>query len=80
MKCRRKDHKLALLLSNQVENIIKTFYLVTRAFLNGDAAKASQCGKRRDEKEAKVEQAEGQEAFYQSVYPYMKKQAAEEAY
>jgi hypothetical protein len=74
-----KDDKLAFLLGKQVvdKTFMKTFYLATGALPNGYATKAANAAKE-DEKEAKVEQAEGW-AFYQSIYPYMKKHAAEEA-
>ncbi len=74
-----KGDQLAFLLGKQVvdKTFMKTFYLATGALPNGYATKAANEAKE-DEKEAKVEQAEGW-AFYQSLYPYMKKHAAEEA-
>jgi hypothetical protein len=74
-----KDDLLAFSLGKQVvdKTLMKTFYLATGALPHGYALKAANAAKQ-DEKEAKVEQAEGW-AFYQSVYPYMKKHAQEEA-
>jgi hypothetical protein len=74
-----KDDQLAFALGKQVvdKTLMKTFYFATGALPNGYATKAAEAAKE-DEKEAKVEQAEGW-AFYQSIYPYMKKHAAEEA-
>jgi hypothetical protein len=74
-----KDDLLAFSLGKQVvdKTLMKTFYLATGAIPHGYASKAANAAKQ-DEKEAKVEQAEGW-AFYQSVYPYMKKHAPEEA-
>jgi hypothetical protein len=74
-----KDDQLAFSLGKQVvdKTLMKTFYFATGALPNGYAKKAAEAAKE-DEKEAKVEQAEGW-AFYQSIYPYMKKHAAEEA-
>jgi hypothetical protein len=74
-----KDDQLAFALGKQVvdKTLMKTFYFATGALPNGYATKAANAAKE-DEKEAKVEQAEGW-AFYQSIYPYMKKHAAEEA-
>jgi hypothetical protein len=74
-----KDDLLAFSLGKQVvdKTLMKTFYLATGALPHGYASKAANAAKQ-DEKEAKVEQAEGW-AFYQSVYPYMKKHAPEEA-
>jgi hypothetical protein len=74
-----KDDLLAFSLGKQVvdKTLMKTFYLATGALPHGYASKAANAAKQ-DEKEAKIEQAEGW-AFYQSVYPYMKKHAPEEA-
>jgi Rod binding domain-containing protein len=74
-----KDDLLAFSLGKQAvdKTLMKTFYLATGALPHGYASKAAAAAKQ-DAKEAKVEQAEGW-AFYQSVYPYMKKHAPEEA-
>lgn len=59
------------------KTLMKTFYLATGALPHGYASKiADEAGK--DANKAKVEQAEGW-AFFQSVYGYMKNDAAEEA-
>ncbi|MFC0297688.1 hypothetical protein [Geobacillus jurassicus] len=75
----QNDDALAFALGKQVvdKTLMKTFYLASGALPHGYAAKAAAAAKE-NEKEAKVEQAEGW-AFYQSVYPYMKRHAAEEA-
>lgn len=74
-----KGDKLSFSLGKQVvdKTLMKTFYLATGDIPNGYAAKVAEAAKK-DEKEAKVEQAEGW-AFYQAVYPYVKKHASEEA-
>ncbi|WP_373286630.1 hypothetical protein [Anoxybacteroides voinovskiense] len=74
-----KGDALAFALGKQVvdKTLMKTFYLATGALPHGYASKTAAEAKENAE-EAKVEQAEGW-AFYQSVYPYMKKHAAEEA-
>ncbi|MBY6036812.1 hypothetical protein KUV80_09110 [Fictibacillus nanhaiensis] len=74
-----KEDKLAFGLGKQVvdKTLMKTFYLATGAKPNGYATKAAEAAKT-DEKEAKVAQAEGW-AFYQSVYPYLQKNAPEDA-
>jgi hypothetical protein len=74
-----KDDKLAFALGKQVvdKTLMKTFYFATGALPNGYATKAAEAAKT-DEKEAKIEQAEGW-AFYQTVYPYLKKNASEDA-
>jgi hypothetical protein len=74
-----KDDALAFALGKQVvdKTLMKTFYLATGALPHGYATKTAAEAKENAE-EAKVEQAEGW-AFYQSIYPYMKKHAAEEA-
>ncbi|MBO9130571.1 hypothetical protein [Bacillus sp. 165] len=71
--------QLAFALGKQVvdKTLMKTFYFATGALPNGYATKAAAAAKT-DEKEAKVEQAEGW-AFYQTVYPYLNKNASEEA-
>ncbi|WMJ16946.1 hypothetical protein RA955_02150 [Geobacillus proteiniphilus] len=75
----QNDDALAFALGKQVvdKTLMKTFYLASGALPHGYAAKAAAAAKENAE-EAKVEQAEGW-AFYQSVYPYMKRHAAEEA-
>ncbi|MFX3623986.1 MAG: hypothetical protein ACE3JP_08085 [Ectobacillus sp.] len=72
-----KGDKLSFALGKQIvdKTLMKTFYLAT-ASTNGYANKAAETAKT-NEKEAKVQQAEGW-AFYQSVYPYVKKHASEE--
>lgn len=74
-----KGDLLAFSLGKQVvdKTLMKTFYLAAGALPHGYAAKAANAAKQ-GEKEAKAEQAEGW-AFYQSIYPYMKKYAPEEA-
>lgn len=74
-----KGDTLAFALGKQVidKTLMKTFYLATGALPHGYASKAAAEAKKNAE-EAKVEQAEGW-AFYQSIYPYMKKYAAAEA-
>ncbi|WP_027409529.1 hypothetical protein [Anoxybacteroides tepidamans] len=74
-----KNNSLEFALAKQVvdKTLMKTFYLATGALPHGYATKAAAEAKENAE-EAKVEQAEGW-AFYQSLYPYMKKHAAEEA-
>ncbi|UOY94242.1 hypothetical protein MUG87_09185 [Ectobacillus sp. JY-23] len=74
-----KGDKLAFALGKQLvdKTLMKTFYLAAGDLQNGYATKAAQTAKQ-DEKEAKVQQAEGW-AFYQAVYPYVKKHASEEA-
>ncbi|MBB6282776.1 hypothetical protein [Geobacillus subterraneus] len=75
----QNDDALAFALGKQVvdKTLMKTFYLASGALPHGYAAKVAAAAKENAE-EAKVEQAEGW-AFYQSVYPYMKRHAAEEA-
>ncbi|AGT33021.1 hypothetical protein M493_13900 [Geobacillus genomosp. 3] len=75
----QSDDALSFALGKQVvdKTLMKTFYLASGALPHGYAAKAAAAAKENAE-EAKVEQAEGW-AFYQSVYPYMKRHAAEEA-
>ncbi|AMX82688.1 hypothetical protein GS3922_02785 [Geobacillus subterraneus] len=75
----QNDDALAFALGKQVvdKTLMKTFYLASGALPHGYAAKAAAAAKESAE-EAKVKQAEGW-AFYQSVYPYMKRHAAEEA-
>jgi hypothetical protein len=74
-----KEDKLAFGLGKQVvdKTLMKTFYLVAGAKPHGYATKLAEAAKT-DAEKAKVEQAEGW-AFYQSVYPYLKKNAPEEA-
>ncbi|MDP7977373.1 hypothetical protein [Bacillus multifaciens] len=74
-----KGDKLAFSLGKQVvdKTLMKTFYFATGAEPHGYATKMVAEAKK-DEKNAKVEQAEGW-AFYQAVYPYVKKAAPEEA-
>ncbi|WP_440602494.1 hypothetical protein [Bacillus sp. GB_SG_008] len=74
-----KGDKSAFALGKQVvdKTLMKTFYFATGATPNGYATKMVEEAKK-DEKNAKVEQAEGW-AFYQAIYPYLKKAAPEEA-
>ncbi|MEY8351161.1 hypothetical protein AALF16_23335 [Bacillus cereus] len=74
-----KDDKLAFALGKQVvdKTIMKTFYLATGGVPHGYATKMVEAVKT-DEKTAKIEQAEGW-AFYQAIYPYIKKAAPEDA-
>ncbi|PDZ11861.1 hypothetical protein CON70_09660 [Bacillus pseudomycoides] len=74
-----KGDKLAFALGKQVvdKTLMKTFYFATGALPNGYATKMVEEAKK-DEKNAKVEQAEGW-AFYQAIYSYMKKAAPEDA-
>ncbi|HDR7791495.1 TPA: hypothetical protein QCY19_000015 [Bacillus luti] len=74
-----KDDKLAFALGKQVvdKTIMKTFYLATGGVPHGYATKMVEAAKT-DEKTAKIEQAEGW-AFYQAIYPYIKKAAPEDA-
>lgn len=74
-----KGDTLAFAFGKQIidKTLMKTFYLATGALPYGYATKAAAEAKKNAE-EAKVEQAEGW-AFYQSIYPYMKKYAAAEA-
>jgi hypothetical protein len=74
-----KEDKLAFGLGKQVvdKTLMKTFYLAAGAKPHGYATKLSEAAKT-DAEKAKVEQAEGW-AFYQSVYPYLKKNAPEDA-
>ncbi|TDK63158.1 hypothetical protein E2K98_06810 [Bacillus salipaludis] len=74
---KNKD-ELGFNLGKQVvdKTLMKTFYLATGALPNGYATKAANEAKK-DEKAAKVEQAEGW-AFFQSVYSYLNKHAADE--
>ncbi|OAH54779.1 MULTISPECIES: hypothetical protein [Bacillaceae] len=73
------DDLLAFQLGKQVvdKTLIKTFYFATGAIPNGYATKLAEEAKK-DEKVAKVEQAEGW-AFYQSVSKYLGNHAPEEA-
>ncbi|MEM5016913.1 hypothetical protein WKH31_11540 [Metabacillus indicus] len=73
------DDKLAFSLGKQVvdKTLMKTFYYAVGAVPNGYATKASESAKT-DETEAMIQQSEGW-AFYQSVYPYLQKNAPEEA-
>ncbi|PFN09105.1 hypothetical protein [Bacillus cereus] len=74
-----KDDKLAFALGKQVvdKTIMKTFYLATGGVPHGYATKMVEAAKT-DEKTAKIEQAEGW-AFYQAIYPYIKKATPEDA-
>lgn len=74
-----KGDKQAFSLGKQVvdKTLMKTFYFATGAQPHGYATKMVEEAKK-DEKNAKVEQAEGW-AFYQAIYPYLKKAAPEEA-
>ncbi|TDL78835.1 hypothetical protein [Peribacillus frigoritolerans] len=78
-KAIESEDKLSFSLGKQVvdKTLMKTFYYAVGALPNGYATKASEAAKT-DETEAKIEQAEGW-AFYQSVYPYLQKHAAEDA-
>lgn len=73
-----KGDKLAFQLGKQVvdKTIMKTFYFATGALPNGYATKAAEEAKT-DATAAKIEQAEGW-AFYQAIYPYLKKNSPEE--
>lgn len=73
-----KGDKLAFHLGKQIvdKTIMKTFYFATGALPNGYATKAAEKAKT-DETAAKIEQAEGW-AFYQAIYPYLKKNSPEE--
>lgn len=72
------NDELSFQLGKQVvdKTLMKTFYLATGAIPNGYATKASEAAKENVE-EAKVEQAEGW-AFFQSLYSYLNKHAAED--
>src|SRR4051812_24074199 len=72
------DDKLGFQLGKQVvdKTLMKTFYLATGAVPNGYATKAAAA--KENPEEAKIEQAEGW-AFYQSIFTYLDKHAAEEA-
>ncbi|WP_026575300.1 hypothetical protein [Bacillus sp. UNC438CL73TsuS30] len=74
----KNNDELGFNLGKQVvdKTLMKTFYLATGALPNGYATKAANEAKK-DEKAAKVEQAEGW-AFFQSVYSYLNKHAADE--
>src|SRR3954447_2858169 len=78
-KAIESDDKLGFQLGKQVvdKTLMKTFYLATGAVPNGYATKAAAAAKENPE-EAKIEQAEGW-AFYQSIFTYLDKHAAEEA-
>jgi hypothetical protein len=78
-KAVESDDQLGFLLGKQVvdKTLMKTFYLATGAVPNGYATKAAAAAKENPE-EAKIEQAEGW-AFYQSIFTYLNKHAAEEA-
>nr|WP_221452379.1 hypothetical protein [Bacillus benzoevorans] len=71
--------KLGFQLGKQVvdKTLMKTFYFATGALPNGYATKVAAAAKENLE-EAKIEQAEGW-AFYQSIFSYLDKHAAEEA-
>jgi hypothetical protein len=74
----KNNDQLSFNLGKQVvdKTLMKTFYLATGALPNGYATKASaEAGK--DAALAKVEQAEGW-AFFQSLYSYLNKHAADE--
>jgi hypothetical protein len=74
----KNNDQLSFNLGKQVvdKTLMKTFYLATGALPNGYATKASaEAGK--DVALAKVEQAEGW-AFFQSLYSYLNKHAADE--
>jgi hypothetical protein len=73
-----KGDKLAFHLGKQVvdKTIMKTFYFATGALPNGYATKAADKAKT-DATAAKIEQAEGW-AFYQAIYPYLKKNSPDE--
>lgn len=73
-----KGDKLSFHLGKQVvdKTIMKTFYFATGALPNGYATKAAEKAKT-DATAAKIEQAEGW-AFYQAIYPYLKKNSPEE--
>lgn len=77
-KAVESNDQLAFQLGKQIvdKTIMKTFYFATGATPNGYATKAAAAAKENAE-EAKVEQAEGW-AFYQSIYSYVNKHAAEE--
>ena len=78
-KAVESDDLLGFQLGKQVvdKTLMKTFYLATGAVPNGYATKAAAAAKENPE-EAKIEQAEGW-AFYQSIFTYLDKHAAEEA-
>ena len=73
-----KGDKLAFHLGKQVvdKTIMKTFYFATGALPNGYATKAADKAKT-DATAAKIEQVEGW-AFYQAIYPYLKKNSPDE--
>lgn len=74
----KNNDQLSFNLGKQVvdKSLMKTFYLATGALPNGYATKAAaEAGK--DAALAKVEQAEGW-AFFQSLYSYLNKHAADE--
>ncbi|MFP5110152.1 hypothetical protein ACSU6B_26010 [Neobacillus sp. C211] len=74
----KNNDQLSFNLGKQVvdKTLMKTFYLATGALPNGYATKAAaEAGK--DAALAKVEQAEGW-AFFQSLYSYLNKHAADE--
>src|SRR3954453_8140770 len=76
-KAIESDNLLGFQLGKQVvdKTLMKTFYLATGAIPNGYATKAAAAAKENPE-EAKIEQAEGW-AFYQSIFTYLDKHAAE---
>lgn len=78
-KAIESDDKLSFQLGKQVvdKTLMKTFYFATGALPNGYATKAAAAAKENSE-ESKIEQAEGW-AFYQSIFSYLNKHAAEEA-
>ncbi len=78
-KAIESDDLLGFQLGKQVvdKTLMKTFYLATGAVPNGYATKTAAAAKENPE-EAKIEQAEGW-AFYQSIFTYLDKHAAEEA-
>lgn len=74
----KNNDQLAVNLGKQVidKTLMKTFYLATGALPNGYATKAA-AEAQKDAALAKVEQAEGW-AFFQSIYTYLNKHAADE--
>lgn len=74
----KNNDQLAFNLGKQVvdKTLMKTFYLATGALPNGYATKAA-AEAQKDAALAKVEQAEGW-AFFQSLYGYFNKNAADE--
>lgn len=74
----KNNDQLAVNLGKQVidKTLMKTFYLAAGALPNGYATKAA-AEAQKDAALAKVEQAEGW-AFFQSIYTYLNKHAADE--